>query len=194
MIDYDSNSAACTDSSQVLVAGCSEGYCENVTFEFTKSNTMPSGNTITNAPFDVDSNGAIQLTTALNLDYETLVNANEEIRCNNTGNTMDGSIDPVMALQGSRPRRMKPMVNRISILRHGGAQRLCSRSWRLATKSELTSAWNAGLKKSRLRYHGRHTTTAEKHGRTREMCFMTNRVRMGFLFDSDLYASSVILE
>ena len=85
---------ACTDSSQVLVAGCSAGYCENVTFEFTKSNTMPSGNTITNAPFDVDSNGEIQLTTNLNLDYETLVNANEEIRCDNTGNTEDGSVDP----------------------------------------------------------------------------------------------------
>ena len=38
VIDYDSNSAPCTDSSQVLVAGCSAGYCENVTFEFTKSN------------------------------------------------------------------------------------------------------------------------------------------------------------
>ena len=111
--------------------------------------TMPSGNTITNAPFDVDSNGAIQLTTALNLDYETLVNANEEIRCNNTGNTMDGSIDPVNGVCRVHDQKNgKQMVNRISILRHGGAQRLCSMNgWRLATKSELTSAWNTGLKK-----------------------------------------------
>ena len=60
---------------------------------------MPNGNTITNTPFDVDSNGQITLTTSLNLDFESLVNLNEEIRCDNSKNAVSpatpGAVDPI---------------------------------------------------------------------------------------------------
>ena len=70
--------------------------------------------------------------------------------------------------------------------------------WRLATKSELTSAWNAGLKKIETfdTTIGTQPSRAAEHGRTRRVYFMTSSSSptSGACPSSDLYAPSVIPE
>jgi hypothetical protein len=149
-IALSENLAVCNDGGKVAAA-CTANYCESVKFEFAKRDSSPNGNTITNTPFDVDANGEIKLTTNLNLDYESLVNSNEEIRCDNSGNTATlGAPDPISGVCRVHDQEEWKANDKENFNFHtwGGAHRLCSKNgWRLATKAELVTAWNNGLKR-----------------------------------------------